>query len=181
MASSTSKGVLSAEAMRTEIKPDIGVEDNSRKALVELLNVCLCDTSVLYIKTKNYHWNIIGPRFAQLHKFLEEQYEELDEMVDEMAERARQLGGKSLGTMEEYLRHTSLKEEPGKFPDAQTMLSNLLKDHEAIIRNLRDAADQADEKYHDMATNDFFLQAVEKHEKMAWMLRAHLDGGKGNI
>ena len=172
-----SKSVLSPDAMRTDVKPDIGVEDASRKALIELLNVCLCDENVLYVKTRNYHWNVVGPRFSQLHKFLEEQYEMVDELADQTAERARQLGGKALGTMEEYTRHTSLKEEPGKYPDAQTMLSNLLKDHEAIIRHLRDAADQADEKYHDMTTNDFLLGAAETHEKMAWMIRAHLDGG----
>ena len=175
-----SKSVLSPEGMKTEVKPNIGVEDESRKALVELVNSCLCDENVLYIKTKNYHWNIIGPRFYQLHKFLEEQYEELDEIVDDVAERARQLGGKALGTMEEYLKHTSLSEEPGKYPDAQTMLSNLLDDHEKIIQNLRNAADEAEEKYEDMATNNFFLEAVEKHEKMAWMIRAHLDGGRGS-
>src|SRR5438105_6276304 len=133
-----SKSVLSPEGMKTEVKPNIGVEDESRKALVELLNVCLCDETVLYIKTKNYHWNVVGPRFSQLHKFLEEQYEELDEIVDRVAERARQLGGKALGTMEEYQRHTDLTEEPGRYPDPQTMLSNLLKDHEKIIQNLRD-------------------------------------------
>lgn len=177
----SSKNVLSPEAMRTEVKPHIGVEDEGRKALVELLNVCLCDENVLYVKTRNYHWNVVGPRFSQLHKFLEEQYEIVNEMADEVAERARQLGGKALGTMEEYTRHTSLKEEPGKYPDAQTMLSNLLKDHEAIIQSLRDAADQAEEKYEDMVTNNFFLNAAEKHEKLAWMLRAHLDGGKGSI
>jgi starvation-inducible DNA-binding protein len=176
-----SKGTHLPEVMKTDIKPNIGVVDESRKAIVELLNVCLCDENVLYIKTKNYHWNIVGPRFSQLHKFLEEQYEELDEIVDETAERARQLGGKALGTMEEYLRYTDLNEEPGKYPESQAMLSTLLKDHEKVIQNLRDAAEQADEKYHDMATNDFFLQSVEKHEKMAWMLRAHLDGGKNAV
>jgi len=158
------------------IKTDIGVKDDSRKKLVETLNMRLCDEYVLSTKTRKFHWNVVGPRFSQMHEFFEEQYEIIDEMIDEIAERARQLGGKSLGTLEEFVRHSSINEDPGQNPDAQAMISNLLKDHEAIIKTLRKNADEADEEYDDMATNDFFLEAVQKHEKMAWMLRAHLEG-----
>lgn len=162
--------------MQTGVKPNIGVTDDSRKAIVEILNSRLSDEYTLYTKTKKYHWNVIGPRFSQLHEFFEEQYEILDEIVDETAERVRQLGGKSFGTLEEFVHHSSLGEEPGENPDAQTMLSNLLEDHEKVIQTLRKNADEADEEYEDMATNDFLLEAVQKHEKMAWMLRAHLEG-----
>jgi starvation-inducible DNA-binding protein len=166
----------STAIMDRGVKTDIGVKDDSRKKLVETLNMRLCDEYVLSTKTRKFHWNVVGPRFSQLHEFFEEQYEIIDEMIDEIAERARQLGGKSLGTLEEFVRHSSINEDPGHNPDAQTMISTLLKDHEAIIKTLRKNADEADEEYDDMATNDFFLQAVQKHEKMAWMLRALLDG-----
>jgi starvation-inducible DNA-binding protein len=166
----------STAIMDRGFKTDIGVKDDARKKLVETLNMRLCDEYVLYTKTRKYHWNVVGPRFSQLHEFFEEQYEILEEMIDEVAERARQLGGKSLGTLDEFVRHSSLNEDPGQNPDAQTMISNLLKDHETIIKTLRKNADEADEEYDDMATNDFFLEAVQKHEKMAWMLRAHLEG-----
>lgn len=166
----------STAIMDRGVKTDIGVKDDARKKLVETLNMRLCDEYVLYTKTRKYHWNVVGPRFSQLHEFFEEQYEIIDEMIDEVAERARQLGGKSLGTLDEFVRHSSLNEEPGQNPDPQTMISNLLKDHEAIIKTLRKNADEAEEQYDDMATNDFFLEAVQKHEKMAWMLRAHLEG-----
>jgi starvation-inducible DNA-binding protein len=166
----------STAIMDRGVKTDIGVKDDARKKLVETLNMRLCDEYVLYTKTRKYHWNVVGPRFSQLHEFFEEQYEILEEMIDEVAERARQLGGKSLGTLDEFVRHSSLNEDPGQNPDAQTMISNLLKDHETIIKTLRKNADEADEEYDDMATNDFFLEAVQKHEKMAWMLRAHLEG-----
>jgi starvation-inducible DNA-binding protein len=166
----------SASIMDRGVKTDIGVKDDARKKVVETLNMRLCDEYVLYTKTRKFHWNVVGPRFSQLHEFFEEQYEIIDEMIDEIAERARQLGGKSLGTLDEFVRHSSINEDPGQNPDAQTMISNLLKDHEAIIKTLRKNADEADEEYDDMATNDFFLEAVQKHEKMAWMLRAHLEG-----
>jgi starvation-inducible DNA-binding protein len=176
--SSSNSAISNETIMKKDIKPNIGVEDKSREKIVEILNSRLCDEYVLYTKTRKYHWNVIGTRFSQLHEFFEEQYEALDEMVDEIAERARQLGGKSLGTLDEFIHHSSVEEDPGEYPDAQTMISNLLRDHETIIQTLRKNADEADEKYHDMATNDFFLETVEKHEKMAWMLRAHIEGGQ---
>ena len=172
---SKSSSAASTAIMEQDIKTDIGVKDDARKKIVETLNMRLSDEYVLYTKTRKYHWNVIGPRFHQLHEFFKEQYEILDEMVDESAERARQLGGKSLGTLDEFARNSSINEEPGQNPDAQTMISNLLNDHERVIKTLRKNADEAEE-LEDMVTNDFFLEAAQKHEKMAWMLRAHLEG-----
>jgi starvation-inducible DNA-binding protein len=165
---SKSSSATSTAIMEHDVKTDIGVKDDARKKLVETLNMRLCDEYVLYTKTRKYHWNVIGPRFHQLHEIL-------DEMVDEIAERARQLGGKSLGTLDEFARYSSINEDPGQNPVAQTMISDLLKDHETVIKTLRKNADEAEE-LEDMATNDFFIEAVQKHEKMAWMLRAHLEG-----
>ena len=95
-------------------------------------------------------------------------------IIDEVAERARTLNGRSLGTLAEFVEHGSIQENPGKYPDELTMISNLFADHEQIIRSLRTDADRCEE-YHDMGTNDFLISVMEKHEKMAWMLRAHLD------
>jgi starvation-inducible DNA-binding protein len=172
---SKSSSAASTAIMDRDTKTDIGVKDDARKKIVETLSMRLSDEYVLYTKTRKYHWNVIGPRFHQLHEFFKEQYEILDEMIDEIAERARQLGGKSLGTLEEFARNSSINEEPGQNPDAQTMISNLLNDHEIVIKTLRKNADEAEE-LEDMVTNDFFLEAAQKHEKMAWMLRAHLEG-----
>jgi starvation-inducible DNA-binding protein len=106
---------------------------------------------------------------------LEEQYEQLAEAIDETAERTRQLGAPALGTMTEFLKQARLKEQPGDYPDAFTMRSNLCVDHEAVIRQLREDADACDEKYYDMGTNDFLLGLVQAHEKIAWMLRSYLE------
>jgi starvation-inducible DNA-binding protein len=170
-----SKSAEPTAVMERNVKVEIGVKDDARKKEVEMLNMRLCDEYVLYTKTRNYHWNVVGPRFSQLHEFFKEQYEALDEMVDNVAERVRQLGGKSLGTLEEFARHSSISEQPGQYPDPQTMISNLLKDHETIIQTLRKNIDECEEKYHDTVTSNFLQDAVEKHEKMAWMLRAHLE------
>jgi starvation-inducible DNA-binding protein len=118
---------------------------------------------------------VIGPHFNDRHKFFQEQYEILDEIIDEVAERARQLNGKSLGTLKEFLEYTRIKESPAdENLDDLRMIYNLLSDHEQIIKTLRNNVDECEDKYHDMGTNDFLIGIMEKHEKMAWMLRSHL-------
>jgi starvation-inducible DNA-binding protein len=152
----------------------IGLSEEERKGSASILNTLLSDEYVLYTKTRNYHWNVVGPQFNDLHKFFEAQYVELNNVVDDMAERARALNEQAFGTMTEFLKQTRLKEEPGKYPDASTMISNLLSDHEAIIRSLRADLETCLNRFHDMGTSDFLTGIMEKHEKMAWMLRAFL-------
>ena len=154
------------------MKPNIGITDTQRGAVVEILNTLLADEYLLYTKTRNYHWNVVGPQFNDLHKFFEAQYEELDGIVDEVAERARALGGNALGTLAEFTQHARLKEQPGQHPDAKAMLAALLTDHEALIRSLRTDAEVTMDKHKDAGTNDFLIGLMEKHEKMSWMLRA---------
>ncbi len=158
------------------MKPNIGMTDKDREAVVKVLNTLLADEYVLYTKTRNDHWNVVGPQFNDLHKFFEAQYTELNDIVDDVAERARALGGNSLGTLTEFLKQTRLKEQPGQYPDAATMIGNLLADHEAVIRSLRTDLQTVGDKYHDAGTNDFLTGLMEQHEKMAWMLRAFLEG-----
>lgn len=153
---------------------NIGIAEADRKAVAEILNQTLSDEFVLYAKTRNYHWNVVGPQFNDLHKFFEAQYEELDEIFDDVAERARSLGGRSYGTLAEFLKATRLKEEPGKSPSAKQMIANLLKDHESLIRSLREDSETA-AKRGDSGTNDFLVGLMEQHEKMAWMLRSFLE------
>jgi starvation-inducible DNA-binding protein len=158
------------------MKPNIGLADKDREGVLKILNTVLADEYVLNTKTKNYHWNIVGPQFHDLHKFLDAQYEELADIVDDVAERARSLGGQALGTLGEFLKQTRLKEQPGQYPGAREMIANLLADHEALIRTLRVDLEACAERYHDIGTNDFLTGLMEKHEKMAWMLRACLEG-----
>jgi starvation-inducible DNA-binding protein len=153
---------------------NLGIDDKDRAGAVKILNLLLADEYVLYTKTRNYHWNVVGPQFNDLHKFFGEQYEALDDFVDDVAERARTLGGHSVATLGEFAEAARLKEHPGQFPSDEDMLENLLADHEAIIRQLH--ADAAASTFHDMGTNDFLTGLMEDHEKMAWMLRSFLEG-----
>ena len=119
---------------------------------------------------------MVGPQFNGLHKLFGEQHEALDDFVDDVAERARTLGGHSVATLGEFVEAARLKEHPGQYPSAEDMLENLLADHEAIIRQLRADADAAASTSHDMSTDDFLTGLMEDHEKMAWMLRSFLEG-----
>ena len=155
------------------MNPNISLSDEQRTPVVKILNTLLSDEYVLYTKTRNYHWNVLGPQFNDLHKFFEEQYTELNVVVDDVAERARSLGGWALGTLKEFSQHARLNEHPDEYPNARQMIANLLADHETLVRQLRSDLETA-EKHHDMGTNDFLTGLMEKHEKMAWMLRSFL-------
>jgi len=157
------------------MKPEIGLLDKNRDAVVKILNTTLSDEMVLLVKTRNYHWNVTGPQFNDLHKFLDTQYEELNEIVDDIAERARVLGGMAFGTMGEFQKQSRLKEHPGQHPSPKSMLSNLLSDHEAIIRTLRADLAICQDTHGDAGTADFFTGLLTQHEKMAWMLRSFLE------
>ena len=154
--------------------PNLGITDKNRSAIVTILNALLADEFLIYTKTRNYHWNVVGPQFNDLHKFFETQYEALDDVVDDVAERVRTLGGRASGTLAEFVQQSHLKERPGDRPDARGMLADLLADHEAVVRQLRVDLDTA-AGHGDAGTNDFLTGLMEKHEKMAWMLRAFLE------
>lgn len=152
----------------------IGISEQDREAVIEILTKALADEHVLYTKTRNYHWNVTGPHFNDLHKFFEEQYTQTSGDIDDIAERIRALGGKTVSTMTEFMQHTRLSEHPGKYPDSRTMVANLVADHEGIIQNLRKDINSCNQ-HNDVGTEDFLTGMLEKHEKTAWMLRSILE------
>jgi starvation-inducible DNA-binding protein len=154
---------------------NIGIDKSNRDKVARIINLLLADEYVLYTKTLNYHWNVYGPAFDQFHSFFEKQYLDLFEIIDTVAERAQSVGFRSLGTMSEFLKHTRLKEEQdGKTPQDLDMVKGLLNDHESIIKSLRkDTALCL--KYGDGGTEHLLAEIMEKHEKMAWMLRSFIE------
>ena len=156
------------------MKPNIGLSDSDREGVVALLTPLLADEYLLYTKARNYHWNVTGPEFLALHAFFQTQYEALEGIVDDIAERIRQLGAHSPGTVAEFVAAARLSERPGQYPNARGMIAALLADHEALIQALRADLATAQEKFGDAGTCDFLTGLMVKHEKMAWMLRACL-------
>lgn len=151
----------------------IGLSDKHLKQVSDHLNILLCNEYALYTKTLKYHWNVEGPLFGPLHELFKQEYEQLLDIVDDVAERVRALGHKSLGTLKEFSAHATIKEDPNQYPDALDMIKALVTAHEIIIKQIREDIDFT-AKVNDMGTNNFLCDLIEKHEKTAWMLRAHL-------
>lgn len=148
------------------------LEKKSVDKLVPLIAKVLASTYLVYIKTQNFHWNVIDGRFHSLHEFFKEQYKELAEAIDEIAERIRMLGRKSPGSMREFLDLSDLDESTEEL-SADEMLAELLDDHLVIIQQLRQYIQQCQERG-DEGTADLFIARLRAHEKTAWMLRSHL-------
>lgn len=170
--------LLWSQTVKHEImrKLNIGLTEEQRAGVSELLNRDLSDAYLLLIKTKKFHWDVVGPQFRSLHQIWEEQYIALTENIDSMAERVRALGGFPVGTAQGFLKNASIKEEPGRIPLATEMVGRLVDDHEQIIRNMREHIDQCSEEFHDEGTADFLTGLMEQHEEMAWMLRSFIEG-----
>lgn len=157
------------------MQANIGLTPEQVENVHTILRRVLSDEYVLYTKTRNYHWNVTGMHFQALHEMFQEQYEALETVIDDTAERIRTIGPFAIGTLDEFSEFTTLSEQPGVYPDAVTMIGNLAGDHEQLIRNLRQDVDDCTDKYHDMGTADFLTGLMEQHEKTAWMLRSLVD------
>lgn len=174
------RGILPLpDEMNTSIKgasmePNIGIETTNRQAVAAILNDILANEYVLYTQTLNYHWNVKGPHFHDLHAMFREQYEQQLQRADDVAERVRSLGERAFGTLQEFSQRATIKEEPGVVPSAHIMIQNLLNGHETIIRLIRKDLQKVADQYGDLGTNNFLTDLMEKHEKTAWMLRATL-------
>ncbi len=127
---------------------------------------------ILYVKTQNFHWNVEDPRFYALHKFFEEQYEDFEEAIDVIAERIRGLGAKTPGSLAEILKLATIKES-GNNLSADEMIKTLIRDHEAIIEQIRPQI-HLDQEDNDEGTADLLIDRLRFHEKTLWMLKSHL-------
>jgi starvation-inducible DNA-binding protein len=147
-----------------------GIPELDRKEISEGLSSLLADTYTLYLKTQGYHWNVTGPMFRALHLMFEEEYIDLRDAADLLAERIRSLGYGAPASFSEFGRLASVPDEEGA-PEAMEMVRRLVVGHEAVIRTARGVVAKADEAG-DVATADLVTSRIEVHEKTAWMLRA---------
>ena len=152
----------------------IGIKSEHLSEVAKSLSQVLSDEFVLYTKTRNAHWNVEGKDFHDMHEFFEEQYEQLDETMDAVAERIRMLGHYAPGTLKGFLSLTHLTEATREKNDSIGLITELLKDHESIIKVLRTEINRFATELHDLGSSDFATGLMETHEKMAWQLRAHL-------
>lgn len=149
---------------------DIGISTSDRSRSADALQKLLADTYALYLKTHGYHWNVEGPHFQQLHALFMEQYIEMWNAVDDLAERIRALGEYAPSSYAQMALLSSIEEEMGQ-PDWQEMVTNLARGHEEVAKSARQVLRIAEE-IDDDATADVVTPRITLHEKAAWMLRA---------
>lgn len=155
-----------------KMKIDIGISDKDRKEVAAGLSKLLADTYTLYLKTHSFHWNVEGPMFQTLHVMFMEQYTEMWNALDVIAERIRALGTYAPGTYSELAALSSVKESKG-IPKAAKMIEEAVHGHEQVIKTIRSIFESA-EKAKDQTTMDVLTQRLDIHEKTAWMLRSLL-------
>ncbi|MGB5033413.1 MAG: DNA starvation/stationary phase protection protein [Saprospiraceae bacterium] len=156
------------------MKLEIGIAEKNLEKCVALLSIILSDEMTLYVKLRKFHWNVYGESFMELHKLFQSQYTELEEIIDIVAERINKLGGKTIGTMKEFIDLSRLKESPDKYPSQKDMMKELLGDHETVVKQLRKDIEVCVDKIDDAGTADILTGIMEQHETNAWILRRYL-------
>jgi len=149
---------------------NIGISAANRETIAEGLKRLLADSYTLYLQTHNFHWNVTGPQFRELHLMFEEHYTELATAVDEIAERIRTLGVAAPGTYKAFAQLSSIDEVEG-VPSAKEMVALLTKGHEQVVKTCREALGPAQEA-DDESSAALISDRMRIHEKTAWMLRA---------
>jgi len=153
------------------IEPNIGLDVDARNSIMEILNTILADEAILTVKTHSAHWHVRGLGFLELRTLFDQQFQQLNVISDDIAERVRMLGGFAISSFEKFLRYTRLEEQPGEAP----YIIGLLADHESSIRYMREDARKCLEEYEDHGTYALIVSFICLHEKMAWILRSHIE------
>ena len=166
---------MTKETKNSPLAIHIGIDEKDRAAIAGGLSRLLADTFTLYLTTHNFHWNVTGPMFNSLHAMFMDQYTEMWNSIDTIAERCRALGHFAPGSYAEYSKLTSIADAPAEPPSALDMVAILVKGHEAVARTAREVFPVA-EKACDEPTCDLLTQRLTVHEQTAWMLRAILQG-----
>lgn len=151
-------------------KIDIGISTSNRESVADALKKILADSYTLYLQTHNFHWNVKGPRFRELHLMFEEHYTELAVAVDDIAERIRSLGVAAPGTYKAFAELSSISEVDG-VPTAEEMVDILQQSHEQVVKSCREAL-KVSQAADDESSSALISDRMRIHEKTAWMLRA---------
>ncbi len=160
------------QAMPEITNPLTGIDRQDRKRLANGLRGVIADSYLLMVKTHGYHWNVVGPLFVSLHLLTEQQYEDLFGAVDEMAERIRALGHPAPLSFAQMIAQSALHEEEA-MANAEDMVGALVRDHETLVRRLRDITAIANEMSDDV-TADLLVKRMAFHEKAIWMFKSIL-------
>lgn len=145
-------------------------------ATANALNILLANEFVLYLKTRKAHWNVTGADFYGKHVFFESQYQQLEQIIDELAERIRISGHFPVASLSGYLALTQISEQTSATTASGSLISDLLQDHNTQLHTIYRTLREVSAALTDSGIAGYLSALAEKHEKMAWMLRAHLSG-----
>ena len=154
------------------MKTNIGISEENRRSVAEILSKVLADEFLIYTKTLRAHWNLEGMDFHTKHEFFEEHYNAIKRFADSVAERIRKVGHYAPATMQDFLKLTQLSEQYNGDNSSQEYIAALLEDHDAIIIFIREHLTKIEDELKDAGTADFLNGLMQEHEEMAWMLRA---------
>ncbi len=143
-------------------------------AIESELRQLLADVFALYVKTKNFHWHMSGPHFRDYHLLLDEQSEQLFAMTDDIAERARKIGGTTIRSIGDIARHQRVRDNNDEFVPPDEMLAELCADNQQLTRALRATHDICDE-YKDVATASLIENWIDETERRTWFLSEIVD------
>ena len=164
----------------SRLRTQTDLSGNAVPEIAEALNGLVADSFALYLKTKNFHWHISGPHFRDYHLLLDEQADQIYAAADPLAERVRKLGGKTIHSIGEIARRSSIKDNDAEFVSPGDMLNELMDDNKTVIRNMRAAHEIAD-KHDDVATASILEVFIDEAERRNWFLfeasRTATDGG----
>ena len=141
---------------------------NDTKLLAQKMNTLLAEIYALYLKTQNYHWNVKGTNFYNLHLLFEQQYKEQIEAIDELAEKIRSIGINVQADLQYFASYSTIS-LPNKDLSAAEMIKDLIESHTVMINkfyDLSEAASAANNK----TIDDFAIQGIAAHEQQRWML-----------
>src|SRR6202051_3337501 len=153
------------------LKTPSDVGENATRDIPAALRALLAEAFALYLKTKNFHWHMSGPHFRDYHLLLDEQGEQIFAMTDDIAERARKIGGTSLRSISDISRHQRLKDNNEDSVTPKDMLAELSADNQALTRYFR-AAHETCDKYNDVATASLIEVWIDQTERRTWVLAA---------
>lgn len=150
------------------------IEDKKLADIALLFNKLLANEYVLYTKTRSAHWNVRGPNFIGLHDFFKAQYVALDTIVDNIGERIRALGQFVFALLKDFSMVLKNLDENSEIIDQKLIMQSLIKQHKIAIKIIRNEIIPMADRNRDLSSTDFAINLIEQHEKMIWMLRAHL-------
>ncbi len=148
-------------------------KDNSKTAIINEINALLADHFALYIKTKNFHWHVTGPRFRDLHLLFDEQAIEIQGQIDAIGERARKMGGDTLTSIGSVVQHTQIKDQDNASLAAEDMIAELRDDNTKLVARLKSMKPLADEAG-DNATDGLIDDWTDMAEERVWFLNSLL-------